>query len=137
MPPLTRISVPVCAAPRAGAQHEVRHRRDARQRLAAEPERANRAEILGLGDLARRMTLDRKPRVLRIHPLAVVFDPQQFLPAELDRHRDPRRAGVERVLDQLLDHRGRTLDDFAGGDLIGEVERKAMNPCHMVSATSD
>ena len=37
------------------------------------------------------------------------------------------RAGVERVLDQLLDDRGRPLDDLAGGDLIGKVEREAVD----------
>ena len=107
----------------ARAQHEVRHRRDARQRLAAEAERADRAEIVRRRDLARRVPLDRQPRVLRLHPLAVVFDADQLLAAELDRDRDARGAGVDRVLDQLLDDRRRPLDDLAGGDLVGEVER--------------
>ena len=35
--------------------------------------------------------------------------------------RDAAGAGVDRVLDQLLDDRGRPLDDLAGGDLVGEV----------------
>ena len=30
----------------------------------------------------------------------------------------------KRVLDQLLDHRGRTLDDLSGGDLIDQIGRK-------------
>ena len=84
----------------------------------------------GLGDLARRMPLDRQPRVLGIHALAIVLDAEQLLAAELDRDRDARRAGVERVLDQLLDDRGGPLDDFARGDLVGEMERKAVNAGH-------
>ena len=32
-----------------------------------------------------------------------------------------RAAGVERVLDQLLDHRRRPLDHLAGGDLVGDL----------------
>ena len=99
----------------------MRHRGDARQRLAAEAERRDRAEIVGAADLARRVPLDRQPRVLRLHPLAVVLDADQLLAAELDRDGDAARAGVERVLDQLLDDRGRPLDDLAGGDLVGEV----------------
>ena len=30
----------------------------------------------------------------------------------------PRGAGVERVLDQFLDHARRALDHFAGGDAV-------------------
>jgi hypothetical protein len=40
----------------------------------------------------------------------------------VDRH--AARAGVDGVLDQFLDDRGRTLDDFAGRDLVGEVRGK-------------
>ncbi len=112
---------------RAGAHQEMRHRRDARQRLAAEPERANRAEVVGPRNLAGGVPLDGQLRVRRLHPLAVVLDANQLLAAELDGDRDPRRTRIERVLDQFLDHRGRALDDFAGGDLIREVERKAVN----------
>ena len=61
----------------------------------------------------------------RLHPLAIVLDANQLLAAELDGDRDATRAGVERVLDQLLDDRRRPLDDFAGGDLVGEVQREA------------
>jgi len=39
-------------------------------------------------------------------------------------NRDAARAGIDRVLDQLLDDRGGTLDDFAGGDLIREIRGK-------------
>ena len=82
-------------------------------------------EVVGAADLAGRVPLDRQPRVLRLHPLAVVFDANQLLAAELDGDGDAPRAGVERVLDQLLDDRGRPLDDFAGGDLIREVRRQS------------
>ncbi len=130
VPPLTRISVPV-ALPRARVRSdEVRHGRDAGQRLAAESERADRVEVLGAGDLARRVPFERQPGVLGIHAVAVVFDAQQLLAAELDRDGDARGAGVERVLDQLLDDGGRTLDDFPGGNLVREMKREAVNSGH-------
>ena len=44
--------------------------------------------------------------------------------------RDPPGAGVDGVLDQLLDDRGGPLDDFARGDLVGEVGRQPMDPGH-------
>ena len=106
---------------RARAQHEMRHRRNRRQRLAAEPERQDRREIVGAPDLAGRVALDRQPRIVRLHPLAVVLDADLLLAAELDVDRQPAGAGVDRVLDQFLDDRGGPLDDLAGGDLVGEV----------------
>ena len=41
-------------------------------------------------------------------------------PPAVQRHLDPAGAGVDRVLDQLLDHRGRPLDHLAGGDAVGD-----------------
>jgi hypothetical protein len=48
------------------------------------------------------------------HPdaTAVVLDLEQLEAAVLDRHADRARAGVERVLDQLLEGIGRPLDDL-------------------------
>ena len=79
------------------------------------------AEIVGAPDLARRVPLERQPRIVRLHPLAVVLDADLLLAAELDVNRQAPRAGVDGVLDQLLDDRGRALDDLAGGNLVGEV----------------
>ena len=60
----------------------------------------------------------------RIEPLA----------AELDRDGDASRAGVERVLDELLDDRRRALDDLAGRDLVGELGRQALDAVHSQSS---
>ncbi len=111
---------------RARPQHEVRHRRDRRQRFAAKTEREDGRQIVGAADLAGRVPLDRQPRVLRHHPFAVVLDAHLFLAAELDVDRETPGAGVDRVLDQLLDDRGRTLDDLAGRDLVREVGGEAV-----------
>jgi hypothetical protein len=42
-------------------------------------------------------------------------------PAAIGEHVDPARAGVDRVLDQLLDHARRAFDHFAGGDAVDEL----------------
>ncbi len=76
------------------------------------------------------MALERELRVRARHPLAVVFDRHQLLAAEIDDDGDPRGAGVDGVLDELLDDGGGTLDDFAGGDLVGEVGRQPMDAIH-------
>jgi len=97
----------------------MRHRRNAGQRFAAESERRDPLEIVGAANLAGRMTLDREPGVLRIHPFPVVLDADQLLAAEFNRDGQPPRARIDRVFNQLLDDGRRTLDDFARGDLIG------------------
>ena len=51
-------------------------------------------------------------------PRAVVADPDQRQAAAGGDDLDAGGAGVERVLDQFLDHARRPLDDLAGGDLV-------------------
>ena len=126
MPPSTRSSVPV-ACPRAPrAQHEMRDRRDARQRLAAEAQRADRAEILrrcAILLVACRSSASRASSGSIPSPSSSTRI--SFLPPSSMVIGDPAGAGVERVLDQLLDDRRRPLDDLAGRDLVGELRRAA------------
>src|SRR5690606_9405803 len=64
------------------------------------------------------------------HPLAVVFDDDELLAAELHGDGDAARAGVEGVLDKLLDDRGRALDDLAGRNLVRQLRRQAPDARH-------
>jgi hypothetical protein len=50
--------------------------------------------------------------------MAVVVHRQRHQAALLQRDGDLARAGVQRVLDQLLDDGGRPLDDLARGDAV-------------------
>ena len=120
----------------AGArpEREMRHRRNGRQRLSAKSHRGDRGEVVGAPDLARRMPLEREPRILRLHPLSVVVDADLFLAAKLDVNGHARRTGVDRVLDELLDDRGWALDDFACGNLVGEVGRQPVDLAHATSS---
>ncbi len=76
------------------------------------------------------MPLDGKPCIRRVHALAVVLHAQEPLAPELHRDGDSGRAGIDRILDELLDDGGRALDDFAGGDLVGEVDGKSVDAAH-------
>ena len=51
---------------------------------------------------------------------AVVADADQLDAAFFELDQDRLAAGVERVLEQLLEHRGGAFDDFAGGDLADQ-----------------
>ena len=50
------------------------------------------------------MPLDGQLRIVGVHAFSVVFDADLFLAAELDMNREAPRPGVDRVLDQFLDH---------------------------------
>ena len=50
------------------------------------------------------------------------------------RHRDPRRAGIDGIFDQFLERGGRTFDHFARGDAVDESFWKAANLRHLAHA---
>ena len=79
------------------------------------------------------MTFDGKLRVFWRHPHPVVFHNDQFFPAEVDGDGDAGGTGIERILDELLDDRGWTLHDLAGGNLVREIRRKAVDAIHSQS----
>ncbi len=58
---------------------------------------------------------------------AIVAHPDQSDTAALDVDLNATRAGIEAVLDELLDDRCRPLDHLAGGDLIDELTRQDLN----------
>ena len=76
------------------------------------------------------MAFDCQPRVFRLHPFPVVLDPHLFLATKFDPNGDPAGAGVNGVLDEFLDDGGRPLDDFASGNLVGELWRQADDSTH-------
>ena len=104
------------AARPAGERHP-RHRRDARQRLAAKPQCADALQIVYRGDLAGRVALERQRQLLRRDARAVIHHADQVQPAALQLDTHGASPSVQRVLHQLLDHRGWALHDLAGGDL--------------------
>ncbi len=114
-------------AARPGAHREVRDRRDAGQCFAAKAERADAVQVRRHADLARGVSVHGQPRIVGCHALAVVLDADEGATAPLDGHRNAARAGVERILDQFLDHRGRPLDDFARRNLIGQCGRQDLD----------
>jgi hypothetical protein len=59
--------------------------------------------------------------IIAHHAVAVVGNFQETSAARFDVDGDAFGAGVNCVLDQLLGYRSGTLDDFTGGDLVGNV----------------
>jgi hypothetical protein len=92
-------------------------RGDARQRLAAEAEGRHALELVERRELARPVPRECQQGVVGVHALAVVAHRDAVDAAAAQADLDVARAGVERVLHQLLHHRRGTLDHLAGGDL--------------------
>ena len=63
---------------------------------------------------------DRQRQFVGGDAAAVVADADQAHAAFLQVDVDAARAGIERVLDQFLDHGRGPFDDLAGGDLVDQ-----------------
>ena len=94
---------------------------DRGQRFAAEAERADVEQIVGLADFARGVAGDRERQLVDFDAAAIVGHADQLAAPLLYRHVDPRRAGVDGVLQQLLQDAGRALDHLARGDLVDDA----------------
>ena len=66
------------------------------------------------------MAFDRKRQVRSRHAFAVIGDADKPPAAAVGEYVDAAGAGIERVLDQLLDHARRALDHLAGGDAVDD-----------------
>jgi len=94
-----------------------RHRADRGQSFAAKAERIDRQQVI-TSKLAGGVAVDAERQIGARHALAVVGDADQPAATAIGQHVDAMRAGVERVLDQFLDHARRPLDHLAGGDTV-------------------
>ena len=70
------------------------------------------------------MTGEGQRQVIAREASAIVGDADEVQPAAHQVNANLSRAGVDGVLDQLLDHRGGPLDDLTGGDLGGDILRQ-------------
>ena len=114
----------------ARLERQPRHRRDRGQRLAAKAERRNRQQIVRTAQLRGGMAFKRQQRVVPHHAVPVVGDADQLAAARLHIDADARGAGVERVFEQLLDHRGRAFDHLTGSDLVRDLVGENVNAAH-------
>ena len=118
------------AVRRAASQHQPADLGDRRQRLAAEAQRSNAKQIVGLGDLACGVGGQGQRQLLGRDAAAVVRDADHLQPALRHRNVDPRRPRIDRVLHQLLDDARGPLDHLAGGDLVDQRRRQLSDGRH-------
>ena len=99
---------------------ELGDRADRGQRLAAKAQRADPQQILVV-ELGGGVAIDRERQIAIGHAAAVVGDADPPPAAAIGENVDPAGAGVDGVFHQFLDHAGRPLDHFAGGDAVDEL----------------
>ncbi len=120
-----------CAASACAAgQRELRHRRHAGQRLAAEAHAGDALQVVERGDLAGGMAHQRQRQLFLGDAAAVVAHPRQLDAAAFQLHRDLRRTRIQAVLQQFLQGRSGAFDHFAGGDLVDEEVGKELDRGH-------
>ena len=128
-PASTTMADPVAASARPGGDRQPRHRPDGGQRLAAKAEGRD-GEQVAVRELRGGMPLDREFQIPGAHAASVVDDPDQPAAARLDGDLDGAGAGIDRVLDQFLDGRRRTLDHLARSDAVDEDGIEAADVAH-------
>ena len=102
---------------------------DAGQRLAAEAEGGDPHQG-GVVELGGAVPLHGEREVVGGHAVPVIDHLDAVDAAALEADRDAGGAGVERVLDQFLDHGGRPLDHLAGGDAVDQAFREQADSRH-------
>ena len=108
---------------------------DRRQGLTAKAERCDRLQIGNRGDLACRMAQDRRLGIRARHAVTIVGHTDEARASAHNLHLDGRRTCVDRILNELLDYGGGTLDDLARRDLIDSCIVQHMNPRHASPAS--
>ena len=91
-----------------------------RQGLAPEAEGGDPEQVVGLGQFAGGVTGQGQAQVRRGHAVPVVFNLQKTTAPIFDADRHAGCPRIQTVFREFLDHRRRTLDHLAGGDLVGE-----------------
>lgn len=113
-------------------------RGDRSQGFTSKPEGADPLQLFEAVDLAGRVAIECQQDVVTSHAPAVVDHPHKPLATGFEHDAHFVGTCIERVLDQLLDHRRRPLDDLTGGDLTDQMVGQDVNFGHddQVSAES-
>jgi hypothetical protein len=109
---------------------EARHGRDRGERLAAKAHAGHALQVFQRLDLARGVARERERQLVPVEARAVVVHLHALRAALVERHLDLGGARVERILEQLLQHRGGPLDHLACGDLADQQLGQDANGGH-------
>jgi hypothetical protein len=92
--------------------------------------------VLDVAQLAGGVALEGQQSIVAEHAATVVGDADQAAAAGFDLDAQLGGPGVERILEQLFDDRSGALDDFTGGDLVGDLVGQDADAAHGRSYSS-
>ena len=78
------------------------------------------------------MSLESEEGVVAEHAAAIVDDADKAASTGFDFHADVGRAGVERILEELLDYRSGPFHYFSGGDFVSDLVGENANAAQEV-----
>ena len=118
-------AAPALAVHGAAFDRQPRDRGDGRQRLTAKAERFNEFERFILaeqafGQLGRCVPFERQRHLRAVHAAAIVRDLDQPEAPGAEANGDAARAGIDGVLDDLLQRAGGPFHHLAGGDAVDQ-----------------
>src|SRR5581483_5535710 len=118
---------------RTGLQTQPGNGGNRRQGIAAKAQGGDIQKVFCVLDFGRCMALEGEQSVVPDHPAAVINDLNELLASSLNLNLDSRGTRIQRVLQQLLDHGGGTLDNLPGGNLVGNGFGENVNSTHRFS----
>ena len=131
--PVINHTVPAFASPMLPTFHrKPRNTGNRGQGLTTEAKRNNLLNRVA-GQLRRRVALQRQRNIRRAHPAAIINYFQCLQAATTQLYGDLTRARIDRVLDQFLERRRRTLNHFARCNAVDQVFGKFANDRHAPS----
>ena len=113
----------------AGDRH-AGYRRNGSQRLAAKAVAGYPFQVGQTAYLARGVARQRRRQIVGGDAAAVIDDANQAHTAFFQLHVDPGCGCVQAVFQQFLEHRSRTIDHLASGDLADEEFRQRLDDSH-------
>ena len=78
------------------------------------------------------MALEGEQGIIADHAAAVVGDANELAAAAFDLDTDAGGTSIKSVFEQFLDHGRGAIDDFAGGDLVGDLVGENADAAHGV-----
>ena len=105
----------------------LRHGTDRGHRLPPETERAHPKQVVHRMNFRSGVPFETEANILLAHAAAIVDNLYQGAPGVLDNYPNPVGPRVDGVVEELFDDRGGSLNDFPGGDLVGNLGRELMN----------
>lgn len=102
-------------------------RTDRGKRLTSKAQAADGRQIIEVSDFARGVALHGKRKFGSGNTVTIIENSNEARSARFDIDINRVSSGIERVLDEFFDERGRPLDHFARSDLIDERTRQQAN----------